>query len=51
MNGPMATVGTAVRVNCFPGRSTEDWTSAAARILQMNARIFVSYIRTRMYLK
>lgn len=46
----MDSVGAAVHVICFPGRATEDWTSAVL-ILQMNTRMFVSYIETTMYLK
>lgn len=35
---------------CLPGRATEYWTSPAGLILQINSRMFVSYIKTAKYL-
>lgn len=50
LSQPMDSVGADVHVICLPGRATEDRTSPAVLILQMNSRMFVSYIRA-MYLK
>lgn len=51
LSQPMDSVGAAVHVICLPGRATEEWTSPAVLILQMNSRMFVSYIKRTMYLK
>lgn len=45
---PMGSVGTA-RFVCLPGRAREYWISAVL-ILQINSRMFVSYIKTAKYL-
>lgn len=46
---PMDSVGAALLV-CLLGRATEYWTSPVVLILQINSRIFVSYIKTAKYL-
>lgn len=48
LSQPMDSVGAALFV-CLPGRAREYWTSVVL-ILQINSRMFVSYIKTATYL-
>lgn len=49
LSQPMDSVGVALLV-CLPGRATEYWTPPSVLILQINSRMFVSYIKTAKYL-
>lgn len=49
LSQPRNSVGAALLV-CLPWRATEYWTSPAVLVLQINSKMFVSYIKTAKYL-